>query len=121
MQLSELYRRGIVSPLNSAADIAFRSGETCESTQVNFVPIDNALFTVLWQLDFFLELNRKCDSLIDDYEEESLDGEQLDMALAVAQSFRSRATSPRTLEFLDEFAKLVEHARTLRLSVEFIL
>jgi hypothetical protein len=69
MQNSALFRRGVVLPLNEEAEEGLRYNDVNESTQAEYLEISRDLFSNLWEIGLFDEINRRCGSLIDDYEE----------------------------------------------------
>lgn len=70
MQNSELYRRGIVIPLDVEAELSLRNNDVTECTNVRVLQIpDDGIFEKLWRIGLFQEINSRCSTLLDDYEE----------------------------------------------------
>lgn len=124
MQVSELYRRGIVLPLDDCAVESLRRYEVDDQTRVKYVPIHtDALFLELWNLGLFKEINARCGTLIDDYEEEFLNPPQLASALAVIESIQKKSTSSnlRVNDFLKELDSVARKAYSTSRPLLFVL
>lgn len=122
MQPSALYRRGVVLPLTTEAVEAFRSSEVEEATPVRHLSIsDDGAFTLFWQAGIFAEINARCDSLIDDYEDEEVDRAKIPRLIEAVEGVAHRSSDARVLEFCRELLRLGEQAAALDRPLFFIL
>ncbi len=122
MQNSELFRRGIVSPLDERAELEIRSNVVDETTQVAHLAIQGeALFDYLWSSGLFREINRRCGSIIDDYEEEIIDACELPNLLAAVKWVAECEDSPEAMRFLEQLSMLASSALALNRPVLFVL
>lgn len=106
MQPSQLWRPGIVRP-HSPDD--WTNGVD-EHTPVDYLPVEDDLFSVLWDSGFFRELNSTCGCIIDDHEEEEISGDALVKAVAVVNQFQERKDSFVVDGFLDQLTPLLHRA-----------
>lgn len=121
MQPSELWRRGVVMPLNSEAIEQISAWDVDESTAVEFLPISSdALFYELWEIELFAEINRQCGSLIDDYEEEWLRQEQLPASACAVVALLRQHRSGAVGEFLNQLSALISKAADTKLPLYFV-
>jgi hypothetical protein len=61
MQNSELFRRGVVVPLDDRAEESLRCNNVNTTTQVQYLPITNdSLFEGLWKSGLFHEIYKRC-------------------------------------------------------------
>jgi hypothetical protein len=87
MQNSQLYRRGIVCPLDQIAEEQLRSNEVDSTSHVRFVEIpDEQTFVTLWRLGLFSQINSRCGTSIDDYGEEWVEASALADLMTVIDS-----------------------------------
>ena len=125
MQRSELFRRGIVVPLDQWAEDCLRAGNVTEHLNVRFLhlPDDEVIFLVLWKLGLFMEINARCNSLIDDYEEDLIEPSLLhEVHAAVAAARKLPAAQERSIaNFLYETDKLVGEAILRSRPMVFVL
>ena len=70
LQPSQLYRRGVVLPLDDDAENTLRRGDPDHNTRVERIEISDDLFYLLWDARIFEEINNATDSILDDYEED---------------------------------------------------
>jgi hypothetical protein len=122
MQLPQLFRRGIVVPLTDHSAEQLSRGSVDDFVAVGFVPIvSQSLFDEIWEAGLFQSLNSVCSTLIDDYEEEELQPEQLERAIASLAASRHRVMKPGVELFLENLIMLCRSAREKHRSVHFVL
>ena len=111
MQTSELYRRGIVLPLDDQAERSLRANDIDLSTKVHFLEIPDGFFDSLRRHGLFDEINLRCGALLDDYEEEIIEASSLDGVLAAVDEMvgKTEEREPE-LEFLTQFHALIRKA-----------
>ena len=124
MQITELFRRGIVVPLDSDAEEALRNGDVDATTNVQHLIIpDNGLFERLWRIGLFSEINAQCGSMVDDYEEDFIEAPSV-AGIRLAIDVIERSPFSRSLEvakFLEDMRALVELASMGSHPVVFVL
>lgn len=124
MQNAELYRRGVVLPLDDDAERRIRSNEVNETTNVRHLRIvDDSEFDALWKIGIFHEINARCSTLLDDYEDELIDTVSVDGVIhAVDAVFRVASDGyPEAFEFLAGLRALASEASRLSRPLLFIL
>ena len=88
MQNSELFRRGVVVPLDDDALGRIRASNVLEHTSVKYAGIaDGSDFEWLWERDFFARINAETGSMLDDYEEDELRVDATDAVALLASMF----------------------------------
>lgn len=80
MQVSELYRRGVVLAKTQDALRELVENNVRPESEVTYIPISESAFATLWEMGFFHELNGACGTNIDDYEENFLPHERIALA-----------------------------------------
>ncbi|MBN1852519.1 MAG: hypothetical protein JW829_07330 [Pirellulales bacterium] len=124
MQNSELFRRGIVLPLDPEAEESLRINDVNESAAFQYLEIpDQPFFETLWALGLFQTINAKSGSMIDDYEEEFVEPAAITHVLQAVDEVRSRAESPstETLSFLNQLYNLAQESKKLNRPILFVL
>ena len=123
MQLSQLFRRGIVIPLDQDAEDCLRAGNVEETTNVRFLPLDVDTFFTMWRYGLFDEINSRCKAMIDDYEDDLIEPTLLKEASAgiAAIAKLPEARRPENAIFLADIAALVDEARETSRPVVFVL
>lgn len=124
MQNSQQFRRGVVVPLDDRAEEALRGCNVDASTQVLYLPIaDDSLFGKVWDCGLFQEVNGRCGTIIDDYEEELIEVDQLPnlVTAIVAVAERVTKTDSDVSVFLTEFLRLATTASGLKRPVLVVL
>jgi len=122
MQNSALFRRGIVLPLNDRAEEALRSNDVEKNTIVQHLPIpDDAFFEKLWKIGIFHEINQRCGSLIDDYEEEFIEVTRIPSLTEAIEKVSGETTQADLKAFLTELHKLTTTASAIKRPVLFLL
>ncbi|WP_145049245.1 hypothetical protein [Lignipirellula cremea] len=79
------------------------------------------LFDSLWAAHLFQDINKACDAMIDDYEEEELPLDVLGAGLRVIAKHRSSTQSPNVSDFLLHLEGLFRKAIKLGFPVYFVL
>jgi hypothetical protein len=124
MQNSELFRRGIILPLDDRAEQSLRLNAVDATTHVQKLRIkSDTLFDSLWNIGLFHDINQRCGTLIDDYEEEFVeasDVQNLMAAIEVAVSKGDKLDS-NARSFIADFQSLTIKALELNRPVVFIL
>jgi hypothetical protein len=123
MQNAERYRRGIVLPLDAAAEECLRRNNVHSDTNARYLRIDGNLFEELWRLGLFQEINARCGSLLDDYEEAIIEPDvmgDLTDALTCMEA-KEDAKQPSVFEHLRGLRAMANEARDLSLPLLFIL
>ena len=81
------------------------SNDVSETTRVYVLEIaDSGLFEELWRLGLFREINARCATLVDDYEEEMVDAASAERVIAAVDAVAHNAVAENTevVEFLGE-------------------
>jgi hypothetical protein len=124
MQNAELFRRGVVLPLNLEAESGLRTNDIDENAAVRYLEIpDQSAFEALWASGLFQAINAKAGSLIDDYEEEFIETAAIDHVLQAVNEVRSSAKmlNAETQSFLAQLSDLVQESEQLKLPILFVL
>jgi len=84
MQVPQLYRRGVVRPLDDAAATQLKNWDVETSIRTEWLPVlSDEHFAMIWESGIFQRINEACGSTISDYEEVVLTVSQLNAALNV--------------------------------------
>jgi len=124
MQNAELFRRGIVLPLDAVAEASVRANDVSKITGVRFLKIPSEeLFETLWRLGLFREINARCATLLDDYEEEIVEPSSLGAILSAIDSVAKNgvAQQPGVVDFLRKMRALAQEASDLSRPLLFVL
>lgn len=123
MQNAELYRRGVVLPLDDDAEEALRSNDVDETTSVRHLKIaDAGAFEALWRLGLFREINARCVTLLDDYEEEMVDAASAAGIIAAVDAVaRDADEHPEMANFLEDLRDLARQASRSSRPLLFVL
>jgi hypothetical protein len=108
MQMTELWRRGVVRPHSVDVACDMRAARVDENTPVDYLPIDNSLFANLIDVGLFSDLNGACGTLISDYEEEELPFDALKACVGIIECPETADRPPDMRNFLQSLA-LLEH------------
>lgn len=82
MQITRIYRRGIVRPLDNFAFRQLDSFWVQTPVRAEWIPIEDDLhFDAIWQSGIFQSINESCDIEISSYEEVVLEVDKLKLAL----------------------------------------
>lgn len=113
MQVTKLYRRGVVLPLDDDAEEGLRANDIERYTNVRVLEIaDQVQFDDLWRLGLFHEINAQCGTIIDDYEEEIVDATQVKNVIVAIDRVRRKALAkdPEIASFLEQLRDLAGQA-----------
>ena len=123
MQSAELYRRGIVFPLDDDAERSLRVDNVNTSTRVQVLAVPDELFESLWTLGLFQEINARCGTLIDEFEEEMINASSFESLLAVVDSIAGKINPQESElhEFLTKLQVLIRRASSSSRSILFVL
>lgn len=123
MQNPEIYRRGIVIPLDDATEQALRTNKVCESTNVRLLKIaDNSEFEAIWELGLFREINARCSTLVDDFEDEVVEPEFIGEVIAAIDSLEPESKqNSKTEKLLEDLRNLAIQARRSDRPLFFVL
>ena len=120
MQPSELWRSGVVLPLDDAARKAIEDWAVTRDTRVQYVALE-ARAEALWTCGVFQALNDACGTLIDEYEEAWLPVSQVPAAQEVLASYTARAEAGSVVESLEALSSLLAASIRLRQPALFVL
>jgi hypothetical protein len=124
MQNSELFRRGIVVPLDRDAENSLRVNDVSRSTRVRYLGIANdQLFETLWKVGLFQAINAQCRSTLDDYEEGLIEPSSASGILTALELVASKpaAQQPEVARFLADARGLVNEAAMSLRPILFVL
>ena len=111
MQTSELYRRGVVLPLDNDAELQLRTCDCEPNANVDCVSLDDdELFEALWLTGVFPEINQQCDALIGDYEACFVEADQMSRVIDIIECFWLESEDEEYAQFLHEFHALARKA-----------
>ena len=92
MQNSELFRRGIVVPLDKKAHMALLSNNVDEATNIEFFEFPNdEVFERLWAKGLFENINTELGSMINDYELEIVESPKVVVLRGIVERFRNES------------------------------
>lgn len=121
MQLPELFRRGVVRPLDDDAERQLSQFHIEEPVRVEWLPIpDESEFSLIWKSGVFQHLNCACGIGISDYEEEVLSANSTQMAIDALRQFQRNRSGDSVSRFLGQLDSLLSDAQSARRSVYFI-
>lgn len=107
-------------PLSRSALKQILAGAVDDSTEAIFLPIRNdGVFYQLWDLELFRRINLVCGTLIDDYESEWLEPEQIQFAVCEVNQFLKTQLENEVCAFLSELSAMMERAAGSRLPLLF--
>jgi|GEM_PF-2252171 len=121
--LTEKYRRGIVLPLNDNTERLVRAFQFDYKSKIDTVSINenDNIYDVIWESGLIHKINNKINTSIDDYEEEIIEYNQLDVVLKILKKFNFSTTHENKLSvFVENLISLIEKAIRLKRPVCFI-
>jgi hypothetical protein len=122
MQLSQLFRRGVIVPLTESTAEQLTRWSVDDFARVEYIPIvSQALFEDICEAGVFRVLNRACSANIGDYEEEELKQGLLAHGITALVACRDGITVPAVASFVDCLIGALKTARQQQRSVYFIL
>jgi hypothetical protein len=121
MQITQLFRRGIVAPLTDQTADQLATWFVDGLVSIDFLPISNdAMFYKLWDTGIFQSLNQKCGTIIDDYEEEALKPDNMEIAMSVLIEFKQTIKDPDVNLFVENLITLCRSAQKNNHPVYFV-
>lgn len=122
MQLSELFRRGIVVPLTDRSAEQLARWSVDGFVSVEYLPIvGESLFEEVWNAGIFQSVNTTCSTLIGDYEEEDLQPEVLNTAIAALTAKMGEIKGSTVRSFVEDLIALCKSAMAKNRTVYFVL
>ncbi|MEM1060469.1 MAG: hypothetical protein AAGK14_14740 [Verrucomicrobiota bacterium] len=124
MQNSELFRRGVVLPLNQEAENSLKANKVEEETSVRYLEIgDQDEFEAIWKARLFERINARTNGLIDDYEEYFVEAASMPAVLEAIEETRSEnSTNCSEIDnFLTALSSLASEAALLERPLLFVL
>lgn len=125
MQISELYRRGIIVPLDTEAWEAVASADVTGNEQIAFLKISDSddYFYKLWDTGVFHQINAAVGSFIDDYEDSAVEGlPALQQTKGIIEDLlQEHFYDPELREFFAELHALCDTAIESDMPLIFIL
>lgn len=123
MQVSALFRRGVVMPASATAEEALRQGDVNAETEVVWlrIPGRDGFFYRIWQTQVFERINAALDRHIDDYEDEWLEPSDLNLLSSIVDRTRDEATCGEVREWLQHLSDLAATARREGRRLLFVL
>lgn len=122
MQLTELFRRGIVMPLNELSKVQLSSWNFGSICRVQFIPLnDDMNYLPIWDSQLFQKINEVCGTNIDDYEEECLTQNMIKDLLVLLNSFILETTNVTAKQFASELKNMAEDALKIGSDIYIIL
>ena len=119
MQISQLYRRGVVRPLDDEAARQLATFTIDDSIRTEWLPIlSDSQFAEIWNTGILQLIGETCSIVVRDYEEVELLSSQIGSALHVICSDREKNGS--SLSFFQKLEALLAAASETEKSVFFI-
>ncbi len=107
-------------PLSESARKQILTGAVDDATEVFLLSIGSeSLFVRLWDLGLFRRINLACGTLIDDYESEWLEPEQIPLAAREVNKILQNHLNGEVGIFLQELSELMERAAGSQLPLLF--
>lgn len=121
MQISEVFRRGILVAKNNQSEIELSKWFMEKSVYVEFLPIlDDALFVKLYKTELFSSINKISHSHIDDYEEENVDFKYIPEIKKVVNKLLKGELDAEVKRYLSDFIELLNYAYEHKRGIFFI-
>ncbi|MFN0199267.1 MAG: hypothetical protein ACKVT0_21155 [Planctomycetaceae bacterium] len=119
MQLSQLYRRGVVRPLDDCAARQLANFDIETTIRVEWLAVINdEQFSRIWQAGIFQRINDACGTEISDYEETELVANQIGRALSSMRGLT--ATNHSVSVFVENLDALFSEALVMNNNVYFV-
>lgn len=120
MQLSQLFRQGIVRPQDDSAASQLAAQEVQTPIRVEWLPIPNQeQFDRIWAAGVFQRIGDTCGVWITDYEEVELKAGEVRTALLALGEMEE--PDAEVAQFLEKLRALLAEAAAARQSVYFVL
>lgn len=121
MQCSELFRRGIVLPLDENAINQLNNDAVKEDINVRVIDFDgDEDFFKVWETGVFSVINSRYSRMIDDYENEKLDCNLIDIETELLSFVVKYADDSDLKLFFDDFLNIYNEAKKNRMPLYFI-
>ena len=123
MQNSELFRRGVVLPLNEEAEELLKINEVEETTSVRYLEIeDEKGFENLWAVGIFQKINERVNGMIDDYEEHFVEASKMSGVMAAIDDVRGANKLSNDVEsFMGSLVSMALEASSIERPLLFVL
>ena len=123
MQNSELFRRGVVLPLNEEAEELLKINEVEETTSVRYLDIeDEKGFENLWAVGIFQKINERVNGMIDDYEEHFVEASKMSGVMAAIDDVRGANKLSNDVEsFMGSLVSMASEASSIERPLLFVL
>ncbi|MEO1303249.1 MAG: hypothetical protein AAFV36_08740 [Myxococcota bacterium] len=123
MQLSELYRRSAVVPLDASALNQLRDEAVDESTAVRIAALQSQEdFDWLCDVKFLEKINQATGTLLDDYETDEVPASYAGAIQEIAQELLAHDVAPQgVLRFLRSLIGICQNAKDNQLPIVFVL
>ena len=123
MQNSELFRRGVVLPLNEEAEELLKINEVEETTSVRYLEIeDEKGFENLWAVGIFQKINERVNGMIDDYEEHFVEASKMSGVMAAIDDVRGANKLSNDVEsFMGSLVSMASEASSIERPLLFVL
>ena len=119
MQISELYRRGVVRPLDDDASRQQATVKFEDSLRTEWLPIlSDSQFAEIWKTGILQQINEACNVSISDYEDVELHSSHVEMAMQVMKKNWAKAGSARP--FFQMLLALLAAAKENKSNVYFV-
>jgi hypothetical protein len=120
VQLSNIFRRGIVRPLDEHAERQLANFWIDSPIRVEWLPIfSDSIFEKIWESKIFQDINSVCKTGISDYEEVQLEVDKIVIALRVIREARFK--DDQVVMFCKKLDGLLSDALISKKTVYFIL
>ncbi len=121
MQISEMFRRGILVAKNNQSEIELSRWFIEKSIYVEYLPIiDDALFVKLYKTELFSSINKISNSHIDDYEEEKVSFNYVPEIKKVVTKLLKGELDTEVKRYLSDFIELLDYAYDYKREIFFI-
>lgn len=120
MQLSEVFRIGIVVPLTGETKQQLSNARIIGLLDVKFLPLTQEDFSLLWHLGIFGELSVVLNERIVDYEEICIKPEKLSVSLKILNKYLKIKNDDMTNSLLRSIQDILLTAIDIFMPVYFI-
>jgi len=122
MQVSAIFRRGVILPLDEEAEGRLKANDVEETISVRYLEIEDRIFEVLWYTGVFQRINARTNALIDDYEECFVEADLMPEVLkAIAETLTKRTFSSSVMNFLTSLSSIATEAASSGRPLFFVL
>jgi len=123
MNNTELFRRGVVVPLNSDVEKSLFNNDVSEGILVKqYIYPDDTAFYSLYNYDFFDYINNEIGTMLDDYEEEVVNANNLPLLIGAINDFlKSKHIDGETIGFVKRILEICYYANDNHRPIFFFL